>query len=142
MGRRLSGDKKKVQDSNNKAGRRRKNLRSRKKFPGLEKGMNLKIRWDELDNDYLEKLSDKEKEWLNNFNEEYVGANFRHPGKVLHKTKKGKRNCYSRNNSRNRCIYGLAKARNEVIDSAKDLEEKPSENYEDALIEYIDNKKS
>ena len=40
-----------------------KNKRSRSKFPALEPKYNLKSRQELYDFDYLDKLSDKEKEW-------------------------------------------------------------------------------
>lgn len=120
-----------------------KSARSKRKYPGLEKGMNLKIRWDLIDQDYTDKLSDEEKTWLSNFNEEYVGAKFDHPGKVLHKSKKKQRECYNRNNARNRCVYGLAKAKGEVYDvpeTSKNIENSTID-IEDSVIEYIDSKR-
>lgn len=38
----------------------KKTRHSRSKFPGLDKSVNLKIRQDLLDQDYLDKLSEKE----------------------------------------------------------------------------------
>lgn len=69
-----------------------------------------------MDYDYLDKLSDKELEWLNNFTEEYVHANLTHKGKKLHKTKKLRLDCYNRNNARNRCIWTRAKAAGKTVD--------------------------
>lgn len=120
--------------------KKRVNTRSKRRYPGLEKGMNLKIRWDLLENDYLDQLNDDDKKWLNDFNEEYVGANFNHSGKTLHKSKKKQRDCYNRNNARNRCVYGLAKAKGEVFDTPN-TNENVSIDIEDSLIDYIDSKK-
>lgn len=69
----------------------------------------IQNRSEELYVDYLDKLSEEEKDWLNRFNEEYVNANFKHGGKVLHKTKAQKREIYAKNNSRNRCILNRYK---------------------------------
>jgi hypothetical protein len=63
-----------------------------------------------MDFDYLDKLSDSEKQWLSNFMEEYVSGNFTHKGKIMHRTKKEKRECYSRNNSRNRDALSISNA--------------------------------
>jgi hypothetical protein len=115
------------------------NGRRKRKYPGLEKGMNLKIRWELIDQDYINSLSDKDKEWLNNFMQEYVIADFRHKGKVLHKNKGQKRECYRRNNARNRCVYGLAMARGDVMDEGKN--ETAIDGVEDAVIDMIDSKK-
>lgn len=54
-----------------------KTKRQRTKYPALEKGVNLKSRQELLDYDYLDKLGPEEKQWLNNFTEEYIGADFR-----------------------------------------------------------------
>ena len=82
--------------------------RSRVKYPGLVKNVNTKVRQELIDHDYIDKLNDKEKEFLSNFNEEYLGANFQHKGKQLHKSKKRKRDCYNRNNARNRDIHSIS----------------------------------
>lgn len=89
---------------------KKSNRRSRTKYPGLDKTVNLLIRHELLDQDYVHKLTDKEKQWLSNFNEEYVSANFNHPGPTLHKSKKMKRDCYNRNNARNRDSYSITKS--------------------------------
>ena len=86
-----------------------KNRRSLQLYPALKKEYNLVIRQDCFDQDYINKLSPDEKDWLNRFNEEYINANFKHKGRRLHRTKKLKRDCENRNNMRNRDIYGLAK---------------------------------
>lgn len=53
-----------------------KNLRSSKKYPALEKSVNLKTRQDLTDYDYLDKLSPEELEFLNKFTEETVSTSF------------------------------------------------------------------
>lgn len=61
--------------------------------------------------DYLSKLSNTEKAWLDKFNKEYVNASFdKNPRKNLHKKKAGRKDCYDRNNSRNRCVLTREKA--------------------------------
>lgn len=84
--------------------------REKTKYPGLKPHLNLRTRQDLLDIDYVGKLNDKEKAWLNSFLEEEVNAKFDHPGKKLNKSKKDKRRIYSNNNARNRCIFTRAKA--------------------------------
>lgn len=85
----------------------------------------MKIRHELIDQDYINKLSNDEKDWLNRFNEEYVSANFNHDGERVHpkvtksktvkRTGKRKRydvykkDCADRNNARNRDTLGLAK---------------------------------
>ncbi len=90
---------------------KKKNRRSKVKYPALDPEFNLKSRSELIEADYINKLSEEEKEWLNRFNEEYVNASFnKNPKKNLHKSKKLKKDCYDRNNSRNRDILTRAKA--------------------------------
>jgi hypothetical protein len=117
-----------------KANRRRDKI----KYPGLTKSVNSRTRQDLLDHDYLHKLSPEELQWLSNFNEEYISGNFNHKGEILNKTKEEKRQCYARNNARNRCIFTLAKAQNQLV-SRNRPNEAPCF-VEDYLIELIDKK--
>lgn len=91
------------------------NQRSKVKNPGLKKQYNLKSRQEFLDFDYIEKLNDSEKEWLNRFIEEEVNADFRHKGKKLNRTKKEKQKIYNNNNARNRDIYTREKAAGKLM---------------------------
>lgn len=74
----------------------------------LDINRNSKIRKDILDMDYLHKLSDEEFEWFAQFMNEYVSGNFvkdekgEYSKKNLHKTAKERKDCYDRNNARNR----------------------------------------
>ena len=61
-----------------------------------------------IDQDYIHKLSDKEKKWLNKFNEEEVNASLKKPR--FNKTKEERKACYDRNNARNRDVLTRAKA--------------------------------
>jgi hypothetical protein len=72
--------------------------------------VNLKTRIDLIDYDYVNKLSEKDKAWLNKFTEEYTNASFKKTSKPIQKTKAQRKDAYDRNNSRNRCIYTRAKA--------------------------------
>ena len=75
----------------------------------------MKSRTEEIqDIDYLHKLNDKEKAWLNNFMEEYVNANMQHEGKKFHKTKKSRKKVYDKNNARNRDAFTQSKIRNNL----------------------------
>jgi hypothetical protein len=95
---------------------RKPTARSAKRFPALEKKMNLQSRQALIDYDYLSQLTDEEKTWLNKFTEEYVNASFdKNKRKRLHKTKAQVKDCYDRNNSRNRDILTKAIMLNRVV---------------------------
>lgn len=132
--------------------KKKKNRRAKVKYPGLDKAVNARMRWEYMDQDYVDKLSPEEKRWLSNFNEEDLSGNFNHVGKKLYKTKKEQRECYARNNSRNRDIYSRAKGSgtldyvsrpNVNKDShAAGYETRQAIDHEDVLIDLIDLKKS
>lgn len=114
-----------------------KNKRSRNKYPALDPKYNLKSRSDLYDFDYLDKLSDKEKEWLNTFSEEFNNANFNHGKKILHKSKLLKKDCYGMNNRRNRDILTMQKAKGAIlyIEELTDGELRPE------ILDVINDKK-
>lgn len=87
--------------------KKKKNRRNSTKYPALNPGLNLKTRKDLIDYDYLDQLSEKEKDWLNRFTEEYTNARFDHKGKKIQKERK---DSYDRNNARNRDILTRIKA--------------------------------
>ena len=89
---------------------KKKNRRSQIPYPALDPTVNLKSRYDQIDQDYLDKLSPKELDWLNRFMAEFVGADFKHKGAKFHKSKKDRKLCTDMNNARNRCIYTREKA--------------------------------
>ncbi len=95
---------------------KKKNKRNNTKYPALNPSLNLKTRTDLLDYDYLDKLNDKEKEWLNRFTEEYTHAKFNHKGKRIQKTKEQVKDSYDRNNSRNRDILTRVRASGRLKD--------------------------
>lgn len=99
-----------------KTPRVKKNRRNQAKFPALEKKYNLLSRQELIDFDYIDKLNDKEKEWLNKFVEEEVNASFKH-SKPLNRTKKQRQACYTKNNARNRCIL----TKNKMLGNVDDL---------------------
>lgn len=95
-----------------------------------------------MDQDYLNKLSPKEKDWLNKFNREYVNGSLdsSNPKKNLHRTKKLIKDCYDRNNSRNRDILTREKASNHLIDYESLVEQPGKMDEEDHLIQKLDEK--
>lgn len=73
--------------------------RSKSKYPALDPQLNLKTRFESLDFDYLDQLPEtwidpktgkkyNPKDWLNNFTNEFVHADFRSNKKRVHKKKK------------------------------------------------------
>ena len=89
-----------------------KNKRERAKYPALRPELNLKTRYELIDYDYVNELSEEEKTWLNKFTEEYTNASLdsQNLEKNLHNTKELKQDCYRRNNARNRDILTKSKA--------------------------------
>lgn len=139
-------NKKKKPKIKKKVKRRKK--RDSTKYPGLNKNLFSKIKQEYFDFDYLDKLNDKEKAWMSQFNEEYLGARLNGNKKPLHKTQVLKKNCFDMNNARNRDITSNAIAGGRMsydINLKQEVESKqtvvPSE-VEDALIEAIDLKNS
>lgn len=119
----------------------KKTKRAKVKYSALDPTVNLKTRYELIsDYDYLDKLTDKEKSWLNKFTKEYVNADLdKKKGKNLHKTDKMKKDCYDRNNARNRCIWTKCKASGKFV-SIDEVPKKAIENeaYEEHLIEKLD----
>lgn len=89
-----------------------KNKRETIRYPALDPSVNIKNRQDEIDDmaSYAHLLSPEELQWLNSFSEEYVCNNFRHEGDVLHNTISLKKDCSSRNNRRNKCLFNKKKS--------------------------------
>jgi hypothetical protein len=92
------------------------NRRNNVKYAALKPEYNLKTRKEEIEDiaSYANKLSPKDKEWLNKFVEEEINADFRHNRK-LNKTKASRRIIYTRNNARNRDVFSRAKAQGKLI---------------------------
>lgn len=90
------------------------NRRNSCKFPGLYPQYNLISRKELFENDYIQKLNNDEKAWLNSFNEEWNSANFSHPGECFHKTPEERKIIWARNNARNFDLYTTAKARGKL----------------------------
>jgi hypothetical protein len=128
----------------------KQNKRSKAKYPALKPELNLKTRHELIaDYDYIKKLSPEEKEWLNKFTKEYVNAeiNTKKPRKNLHKTKAARKDCYDRNNARNRCIYTRSKASwnlkylEDINESDKHLIDKTIEDQLNFQLDLINKKK-
>lgn len=113
--------------------------RSRGHNPGLKKGKFSRIKQEYFDQDYIDKLSDKDKAWLSQFNDEWLGANTKDAR--FHKSKKAKKRCNDQNNARNRDVYSNTRATGRLdLAGEKTIGDNETRNYEDELINYIDNK--
>lgn len=125
--------------------------RSKSKHPNLTKNLNTKVRQELIDYDYIDKLSDEEKAWLNQFTGEYLGGNFKktksgkYSNKNLHKGQKMRKDCYDRNNWRNNDIYSVTKGNDMLKDELQMTDylealsgSRNPEDVEEKLIESID----
>lgn len=101
---------------------------------------NLLIRRDEIDYDYIDKLSEDDKAFLNKFSEEWIGAKFHTDDKKNLLKGDKKKQAYGKNNARNRCQLSRARAQNMVADDYmySGNYEISKDDYENDLIEAID----
>ena len=119
---------------------KKKKKRDMDPYPALNKSLNLKTRQDEIEVDYLHKLSEEDKKFLNKFNEEYINATLdrKEFKNNIHSTKKGKQSCDKRTNERKVCAYTRSKAGNNLTyieDMKGDI---VVVGYEDNLIDKIE----
>lgn len=139
-------------EAKNNSGSQPKNKKKRDQArnKGLDKRFFSKVKQEYHDIDYADQLSAEEKDWLSRFQEEDLGANFKHKdgGEVIYKEHKDRLKSYNRNNARNRDIYGLKKAAGMItdVDPKRAIEQRQEASYddgsyEDALIAEIDAKK-
>lgn len=90
----------------------------------------------------MDKLSESDKAWLNKFTEEYVNASLDSENleNNFHSTDELKKDCYRRNNARNRDILTRAKASGTFVSTDELLETKKSIKIElDLFKEISDN---
>lgn len=57
--------------------KKKRTRRSQSKYPALDPRLNLRTRQEILDYDYIDQLSEKDKQWLNDFSSEYINADFK-----------------------------------------------------------------
>lgn len=120
----------------------KKTKRAKVKYPALDPTVNLKTRYELIsDYDYLDQLTEQEKAWLNKFTKEYVNADLdtKRKSKNLHRSDRLRKDCYDRNNARNRCVWTKCKASGKFVS----IDEVPNkvvenENYEECLIAKLD----
>jgi len=107
------------------------------KYPALNPRLNAKTRFEILDMDYLKQLDDSQLQYLNQFMAEYVSGAFKkdsdgeYSSENLNKTVEERRDCYTRNNIRNRCGLTISNATgntyraddiNSFVDSLTDID--------------------
>lgn len=121
--------------------RKKQTRRQASKYPNLDPALNLKTRYELLDFDYIDKLSEKEKAWLDKFAKEYNNADLdrKKLKKNLHNTKALKKDCDDRNNARKRCILTRAKASGQAhyLDELNE-EQFVNQDFEDKVIKKVD----
>ena len=147
--------------------KKKKTRRSKLKYPTLNLKYNTKVRQEYLDYDYIDSLSDEEKQFLDDFNKEYYCATLgkqRDKGKnnrfvnsenytdVVKEMKEIQHQNYARTmdvygNVRNKVGATHIKRLNEVdpfsgnfITDSKKYRSNIDNNNEDAIIELIDRK--
>jgi hypothetical protein len=128
----------------------KKKKRDLDKYPALNPRLNAKTRFEVLDMDYLHKLDDASLEWFNRAMGEYVSGAFKkeedgsYSSSNLHQTVEQRRECYTRNNVRNRCAMTISNATGktvhcdnvgDIIDGMRDIDaEVSSSNWESDFI--------
>jgi hypothetical protein len=126
--------------------KKEKTKRNKSKYPALDPTLNLKTRYELLDYDYVNKLSEKDKAWLNKFTDEYVNDSLNREdlSKNLHNTPKLKKDCDDRNNARNRDILTRRKAAGDMnyLEDLKGDESKICTPEEQILMNESSEKKS
>lgn len=77
-----------------------------KKRYGLSKAHTKKKAREFVDQDYIDKLSEEEKDWLDKFNREYYQNSFsKNDEENFHKKGEERRKAYGRENARNRDMW-------------------------------------
>lgn len=120
--------------------------RSRTKYPGLTKEVTSRVRREFLDMDYIDKLNEEEKKWLNNFMEGHLHANINKENRKMFKRKKDRKAVYDANNARNRDTTAITKQSGYLLNYGnmsiviEENQEVKKDGYEDAVIEVLDNK--
>ncbi len=127
-----------------------KSRRDKVKHPNLNPRFSPRIRGEFIDYDYVDKLDDKTKDWLNKFTGEYHGASFQHNETDIQPYEKYGKDCNDRNNFANRDTYGILKNKanksnnkrllnydNVIGDIESNSEANPS-HLENSYIDFID----
>lgn len=122
----------------------KKKKRDMEAYPALKKELNLKTRQDLIDYDYVHKLSEEDRKWLNKFTEEYVVTDFDRDNlnNNIHNTEEYKSESDHRNYLRTKIdAYSMSKAGTR-LQYIEDLnKEFCVDDYENMLIDKLDKKK-
>ncbi|SRR6266700_6006258 len=120
----------------------KKTKRQQEKYSAVEPQVNLKARYEEIMDiqEYFHDLPEYAKKWMNKFTDEYVNdvLDRKNLKKNLHNTKKLKKSCDDRNNSRNRDVLTKKKITNNLSYIEELSKKDASYNPEDDFIEKID----
>lgn len=123
---------------------------NKKEYFGLKKKYQPRSKRKFIDYDYIDKLTEKEKEWLSKFTDEYYSSNVHlNDKKALHKSDKLRKDCYNRDNQIRRDVYAKEDFKQlvkkyfysdelEALLGREGIEPSP----EDKIIEKIDNEKA
>lgn len=114
--------------------------------------MNLKVRRYYIDTEYINgvkdengqrvirPLTEEEKDWLNKFYGEYVCASVPKGEKNLHNTDELRKDCYAKNNARNRCLMNQTQKTGKLVYLTPKEYDKKIENGDwDIFEDYIIN---
>lgn len=129
--------------------------RKKVKYPSLTPRLNSRVRQEYMDYDYVDQLSDDEKQFLEDFNKEYYQASVgrqKDEGKDnrFTKGKEAVKQAQHDNNKRNSDLYGQIRNKvsrtkllnyDDVLNMVEDelSREVNPEYLEDAMIDYLDN---
>ncbi len=103
--------------------KKKKSNYNKQKYPSFNVKYQVGVRKELLsDIDYIDKLSEEEKEWLNKFLQETVVANFNHGGDPIIKDQKTRREIYRENNRRNKDVYSLGKSKGSLFYNNKEAD--------------------
>lgn len=129
-----------------------KKKRDVKQYPGLDRKLFSRVKQEYHDIDYAHKLSDDDKAWMSQFMEEHLGANLdeerldnKYGNEPFHNTRELRKDCFDRNNARQRDIYGLNKATgtldsfDKAIEYLEDLSDKDL-TFEERFLDKLDKK--
>ena len=97
-------------------------MSTKKKNHALNKRGKLGGRRWKIDFDYLDKLSEKDKAYLESFVQEEYGNNFNHDGKKLNKNKEQRKRVYDNTNSSNRCVLSLDRVKTTRLKTSTNVE--------------------